>query len=240
MIAERVAGQGSTMQQAEVEGAPDPADVIEGEARYEVKVAEVDEAYVMAEPTQVGKEGMHAEGMDDLVDLASFDRGIDDADAAGGARGLESIVEDGPQEGAVGGGSLELASGDLVVQVAGGYEVRLDDDPVAWFDQVAEGVPIWGTDARAVESEVAKQGFDGFVDGVGRVEGRGFVVGEVGTAEGCDALSGVMGHGGSVGWMGQAWGRRGSNARRRRVGDADVVVIRYAVLTNNVLSKSHW
>jgi hypothetical protein len=48
VVSEGVAGEGVTMQDAEVEGSADSSDVIEGEPRYEVEVAQVDEVDVVA------------------------------------------------------------------------------------------------------------------------------------------------------------------------------------------------
>ncbi|MDZ4063513.1 MAG: hypothetical protein U1E22_02490 [Coriobacteriia bacterium] len=157
---------------------------------------------------------MDAEGVDDFVDFASFDGGIDDAEGAFGAGGFEGVVEDGAQEGAVCRGGLEFSSSDFVVEVAGGDEVGFDDDAVAGGDEVTEGVPFGGAGAGVIEAEGSEEGLDGFVDGVGRVEGGRLVVGETGLSEASNAMIGVVGHGGPwEPWLEEAWAKQGSNAR---------------------------
>jgi len=82
MVAEGVAGQGEALQDAEVEGATEAADVVQGETGSEVEVAQVDEVDVVTALLQVVDEALDAEGLDDFVDLAALDGRVDDANAA--------------------------------------------------------------------------------------------------------------------------------------------------------------
>jgi len=114
-------------------------------------VPQIDQRNVEAAPSVIGQQIADAKGAHDLIQVAAFDRRVDDADPPAGAGRAQRIVDDRPQHRGMRRRARQILAGQPSVEVLVGDEVRLDQDAVARSNDIRQRVPRGRARPRSVE-----------------------------------------------------------------------------------------
>ena len=188
-VAAGIAGQGATLERADVQASPRHRDVVEQHARHDLEVAQVDELEgdPVACPERLHHRG-HAERGERVLELSALERRLGDRDRPVPVERPPREVDERTDDGRMRAAAEELVLRVAVVEVPGAHEVGLDDDVLPGPDEGAERVPRRRPGLRRVEAEALEEPEHGVVDRVRRVEGCDQRVGESAVVHDGDAF----------------------------------------------------
>ena len=153
-VAAGIAGQGPTLERADVQAPPRHRDVVEQHARHDLEVAQVDELEgdPVACPERLHHRG-HAERGERVLELSALERRLGDRDRPVPIERPPREVDERTDDGRMRAAAEELVLRVAVVEVPGAHEVGLDDDVLPGPDERGERIPCPRASVGCAEAE---------------------------------------------------------------------------------------